>query len=71
MEFFIDGKSPIELKAELAEERALRAQIEAERLKEHEERLKEREERLKERDRRMELERELELMKAQIAELKK
>ena len=78
MEFFIDGKSPMELKAELAEERALRAQVEAERvkereerLKEHEERLKEREERLKERDRRIELERELELMKAQIAELKK
>lgn len=61
MEFFIDGKSPIELKAELAEERALRAQIEAERAQIEAERAKEREK----------FEKEIESLKSEISRLKK
>ena len=61
MEFFIDGKSPIELKAELAAERALRAQIEAERAQLEEERAKEREK----------FEQEIENLKSEISRLKK
>lgn len=68
MEFFIDGKSPIELKAELAAERALRAQIEAERAQIEAKHAQIEAERAKEREK---FEKEIESLKSEISRLKK